>query len=133
MNITIQKSKTLKPPNIQDIEQTRLFILGYFDGDGGLCLRKDKMSISISGTELFLSWIDKVISEQLKISSGKIRAKRNIHELEYHSKKDVKLIMEWLYTNTEFSLKRKRDRYFQNINLLEYRRNNATVSYLSSK
>lgn len=71
-NINRNKSQTLQPPKITDIENIMSFIVGYIDGDGhikientktGKILKSGKESVcrrlclEIKGTEEFLSWV----------------------------------------------------------------------------
>jgi DNA-binding transcriptional regulator WhiA len=64
-NITKNKSLTLKPPKINDVENRLAFIAGYIDGDGCIHHNKEnKIELSILGTAEVLSWIKDVFDTQ---------------------------------------------------------------------
>jgi hypothetical protein len=124
LNITNNKSLTLKPPNNLTEEQTRLFILGYFDGDGSISAIQNKnykkLVISFLGTYEFLSWIKENIDKLELFSKVNVIKHKSIFAISYGVKRDVKRICEWLFKNTYFSLDRKRNKYLKNKHLFEY-------------
>lgn len=73
-NITLRKSLTLQPPNLNDISHIYSYIIGYFDGDGSFWLSCEKKSerrrpnISFCGTQSMMNWIN----NQLLPISGRL-------------------------------------------------------------
>jgi hypothetical protein len=71
-NIVPKKSLILQEPNIKNFEFIDSFILGYIDGDGSICLLKNKvLQIQIIGTKEILSWIQnrfgEILNEKLNV------------------------------------------------------------------
>lgn len=63
-SITSQKSLTLKPPTLQNLDHKLAFIKGYWDGDG--CIRideKDRLEVSCCGTLDVLTWIQEIFDD----------------------------------------------------------------------
>jgi hypothetical protein len=58
-NLTPAKSLTLKPPNLSVKEHIMAYIIGYMDGDGGICkIKKTNIfNMYFCGTWEVLSWI----------------------------------------------------------------------------
>lgn len=75
----IKNNKTFQmvSPNITD-EHRFCFISGLIDGDGSICKVKNKISITLLGTENILQWCKKTLSEIVDISNISIIKKGNI-------------------------------------------------------
>ena len=83
-NITDNKSLTLIPPNITDIDLIHSFIIGYIDGDGSIGLYKDKdreyLQISLLGTKKICEWIKNIFSDIYEKEIGNISHDKNHNE-----------------------------------------------------
>ena len=117
-----QKSLTLKFPN-QNIfegnkkELMKHFIRGYVDGDGCLCIYKNKNSyrteLGLVGTKEFLEYINKLFKNK-----GYIRNKscKNWENKSYNLRfSDVpsRIIARFLYENSNIYLERKYNKYLE--------------------
>ena len=117
-----QKSLTLKFPN-QNIfkgnkkELMKHFIRGYVDGDGCLCIYKDKNSyrteLGLVGTKEFLEYINKLFKNR-----GYIRNKscKNWESKAYSlkfSSVPSRIIARFLYENSNIYLERKYNKYLE--------------------
>lgn len=105
---TNNKSFTLKFPsfNIVPKKFVRHFIRGYFDGDGGISLRKNGYSISICGNFHFCTELLKQISHHTNIQFH-IYKHSTIYKLSLNRKRDNFLFLKWLYNNSNIYLNRK--------------------------
>lgn len=90
-NITPNKTFTLQPPNITDINLIKAYIIGYFDGDGSLFIRNNKYcspGIKIVGTRLFITWVKSVLedltNESFTLSSANSKARDNLNICALH-------------------------------------------------
>ena len=104
INITPNKSLTLKPPHIENHSSKLAFIKGYIDGDG--CIRYDGKTktlphINILGTECFLKWILQSLNVNRKPSLHV-----NIHTVDITGKEARQVRESMLSLNTS-SLARK--------------------------
>lgn len=72
-SVTTQKSLTLKPPNLQNLDHKLAFIKGYWDGDGCIRLEKERLEVSCCGTLEMLTWIQELF-DQLVPPYGKYHA-----------------------------------------------------------
>ena len=88
-------------------------ILGYFDGDGGVYIDKkyNYLYMRFSGTKQFLEDVNKQIVKFANIKPGSIVVDRNIWRLNYHGPKQCKPIYNWLYSNANMCLTRKKVRF----------------------
>lgn len=122
-NITIQKSLTLKPPNLTNLEHQLAYIIGYIDGDGSICLcnsksSKDKqINLSILGTLELLNWMYQILHrlENPKYNPIKCTKQANIYRLKFVSIRAFKILKELEKVKTPFKLPRKWD----NIQLIQ--------------
>lgn len=59
-----RKSKTLKPPNLSELEHKKAFIIGYIDGDGCISTVFSNgayhLKVGLVGTEELLLWVKEV-------------------------------------------------------------------------
>lgn len=70
-NITCNKSLTLQPPNITDLDLQLAYIKGYMDGDGGIYRYPSLTLFFCSGSYKMISWIKDILKSSNKISSRK--------------------------------------------------------------
>jgi len=107
------KTYTLQIPELDDVLM-RHFIRGYFDGDGCLQLQ-DKIYHCrfdlTSASKVFLEQVRPIITKQAFTNGylGK-ETKYNVYHLNYTGHQ-VKKILDWLYLDSNFYLKRKYDKY----------------------
>lgn len=102
------------------------FICGYFDGDGGICLDKNKKcSISFTGNDSIINKIkeilmfNNIINPQITTRNSNVK---NIITLSFHGYINVINLMEYIYSKVNFKIKRKYDNF-----LLIYYTNNIRV------
>lgn len=107
------KTKVIQLPNIKK-DLLRHFIRGFFDGDGCLQLQ-DKLYHCrfdlTSASRIFLEQLRPLITEHA-LSNGHLgkEAKYDVYHLNY-SGHQVEMILDWLYEDSNFYLKRKYDKY----------------------
>lgn len=106
-----RKTHHLKYP-MEIIYDHRPFILGVFDGDGSIHIRKNKMpTLEITGTKEMMMNISDIFKTELKIKSKAIPIK-NSYRLTVSGTNPVQKIGKWLYSwNPSVFLKRKADEF----------------------
>lgn len=128
-----RKSLTLEFPNDDIIPEHLLshFMRGYFDGDGcfsiseGYRKRSDRdlnkrykyiaYCFKVVGTEKFLA----KYQEKLPVTANKLifsKNSKNNFQLKYGGKNKVKIVLDWLYKNSNIVLDRKYQNYLNFIN-----------------
>lgn len=120
-----QKTFILKFPTQEQVPSHLInhFIRGYFDGDGciyaNLCKVNNRPSlfmrteINFLGTKELLEGILHYIpSSNAKISKKKTD---NIYALRIYNKKEIILVMDYIYENATIFLHRKYEKYIRNI------------------
>lgn len=119
-NVVPQKTKILDPPNINNIENIKNFIRGYFDGDGSISWNKtnNKPRFEIaSSSHVFINWIKNIFSKHIaSLGNPKIlQCKRfGTYKLDYSGFQSLR-ILSWLYENTtqEVRLERKYNKFLK--------------------
>lgn len=107
-----KKSLTLKFPTEEQVPKELIhhFMRGYFDGDGCICAS----AFSVIGTIDFLKVFVNNIRNNCSISNAEQwKPCGNATEWRHTSKKDAILIYNYLYKDSQISLKRKEDRFKQ--------------------
>lgn len=109
----INKTKSIRFPNLRE-DLIRHFIRGFYDGDGSLILSKEKWHNSLnftSGSIVFLEQLQEKL-KSIAITNGGISKEKkcNVWHLRYGGKQ-VHIILDWLYNNSNFYLKRKYNKY----------------------
>lgn len=114
------KTYTLSFPNEKIVPKEFLssFLLGLFDGDGCLCKSKGNSFLfcflgTLSMSVGFSKSIELLVGEELSLTVCK-NSKHLYYAGTYKKLKIIK-IMDFLYKSTAFSMKRKRDFYFNYI------------------
>jgi hypothetical protein len=114
LGITPRKSLTLSWPR-QHLGRvsSRLFLLGYFDGDGFITQSRNGRYVyprwGLLGTEMFLSAAMGLISCEAGVSPRRVRRQRgkNVHTLHINGA-DAVVVDRWLHYRTSLGLARKR-------------------------
>lgn len=112
-NIQSRKTHTLEFPNyLKNNKLIRHFMRGYFDGDGGFYLNKNKspfqMSARICGTINFLTDFKSVLEENCGfISSSKPYMYNGQGALNYFGNGQLSKISNYLYNDSKIYLERK--------------------------
>lgn len=107
------KTRVIEFPNIRK-DLIRHFIRGFFDGDGCLSLDKNighcRFDI-VCASEKFLKQIRPIITNQA-LTNGSLfkESKYEVWHLKY-SGKQVKQILDWLYTDSTVYMERKYNKY----------------------
>lgn len=103
-------------PNIL-VDLYNSFICGYFDGDGCICLDKNKRGcVSFTGNNSVINKIkeillnNSVINPQITIRN---KNKENIISLSFHGYENIINLMNFIYSKVEFKMKRKYDNFLQ--------------------
>lgn len=105
------KSLVLLPPNL-DTELISHFIRGYFDGDGSIGRYNGRVKLVLLGTNEVLNWILSYFKDNGIKTTPKIGKRKNIHVLQFNSKKDIELIENILYNSSEdYFLTRKKEKF----------------------
>ena len=105
--VTPRKSLTLTFPSWLREDLYRHFIRGYVDGDG--CIywndEKNKSSVSMVGTESFLTEVSKILHDNGIVV--KMQNNHSIKELKTTSRVDTIKLITFLYCNSNLKLNRK--------------------------
>ncbi|MEW4242331.1 hypothetical protein Q0N51_25390 [Priestia megaterium] len=120
-----RKTFLLKYPH-HIVSDHRPFILGVFDGDGGIHFNsvKKMASFTIAGTEDMLISIRDIFQKEIGLEPTKISNHRNIYQLSYGGVKPVVRIAEWLYSwNPPMYLKRKKEIFDMLLDVPKYGKN----------
>ena len=110
--MTPNKTKTLEFPTCISDQFLSAFILGYFDGDGCIYLSEKRNSFSICGTLDIITKIKEILINKCKVSDTKIRQLKNLHDIAWTKKEDIKNIRTFLYTSSTLFLQRKYDKFY---------------------
>lgn len=120
------KTYTLQFPNYIPDKLMNHFIRGYFDGDGCLCVlkRRDRISESsmtyqftIAGKAEFLEKIKECIVKNTGVNDLPLKVMPNnfAQTIHYGGRNVVNKIMSYLYKNATIFLKRKHDKYINQV------------------
>ena len=111
-----RKSLILTFPDWMNAELHPFFILGYIDGDG--CISKDpsRALLQITGTKEFCQSVADIFVKELKIDkyniyNNPIESGKNVFNLNIWGFSRVKIILDWLYKDSELYLQRKYNIY----------------------
>lgn len=110
------KTQKIRLPNIED-NLMRHFIRGYFDGDGSISNSKNRpnsYSLTVVSNKYFNENLIDYIKRKLDISYYFITEKDNFTILHITRRKDVLKMRDYLYEDSTFYLKRKKD-IFENV------------------
>ncbi len=107
-----RKSPLIRMPKI-DSHLMRFFILGFFDGDGHISIRKNGgKTVGFTSNEGFLKELMKLFEENLSIKS-KIFLRKGIYgSLVFHRKEYVETIKNYFYSENDLFLERKKNLFF---------------------
>lgn len=114
---TQNKSLTLEFPSMEILPKhlIRDFIRGYFDGDGciHLDLEKRNLSVNFVGTENFLTSMQNILCEELKITKTKLYKKENTKafQVAWGDLSSIEKIYKYLYKDCNIYLKRKLEKF----------------------
>ena len=110
--IVPNKSLILQPPKIAP-EFYLPYILGYFDGDGGLYKTNqyNNFSWSLQGTEETLSWVKEVLNIEAKLEKRNANSISNSYYIRLGGTKKIYDIMCILYNSSPVNLTRKYEIY----------------------
>ena len=94
------------------------FIRGYFDGDGGLSLRKNKNNIytgkiSIVSNLKFLEGLKNFLEEELNIKIHLYQRSEFFGEIRIMKKQDVIIFLKYIYKDSNIFLDRKYKDYLK--------------------
>lgn len=107
------KSYNLEFPKDLSEEFYNSFILGYMDGDGSIL--RTECRISLVGTEMLCATISEIFSKMFNVHStiSYCHNKKSVPTrcLKVSGKKQVKKILDWLYSCSPVFLKRKYEIY----------------------
>ena len=113
LGITPRKSLILRWPEQLDGPSSRLFLLGYFDGDGFITQSRSGRYIyprwGLFGTEMFLSAAMQFISGETGVSPRRVRrhGEKNVQVLHINGA-DALVVDRWLHSEASLGLARKR-------------------------
>ena len=114
LGVKPNKTTNLEPPAIKE-NLIRHYIRGYIDGDGSVCVSKEKtgksiFSVSVVGRESVISWITKHLSKACELKSTGSYKFKTLTVLKRTQKQAIK-IAEYIYKDNIVCLKRKEDKY----------------------
>lgn len=113
IGLTENKSLTKTYPKLE----TRLnshFIRGYFEGNG--CIKVNRVDPNrkieiVSGSSVFLESLSKILCEEIGICSKVKNLNTNLWSISFSKKEEVLKFYNYIYTDCEISLNRKRDKF----------------------
>jgi len=127
--ITQKKTgKEYLPLNEIDEKFIKHLIRGFFDGDGTVFMRTDnsklynkRLEFGFCGNSFILQQIKDILLNELNISDNKIvvRKERSICQIMFSKYDDIINFYNYLYSETGFCLKRKKEKFDTFINLYE--------------
>lgn len=93
------------------ITDHRAFILGLFEGDGTITIKKNKMAgCGITGAKGLMQTVNEIIARESDLNLTKLRKTKNSYRFSYEGTRPVQKVGNWLYSwNPSVFLKRKRD------------------------
>ena len=114
MNNGITENKTGKEliPETVPKHLVKHFIRGFFDGDG--CIKKDGRISLGSSSLVILEQINKIIKDELKFTFKIYERKEYkvpFYLFESSNSKEIKLFLDYIYSNSTIYLKRKFNMY----------------------
>ena len=97
----------------------KYFVLGYFDGNGGLTVTKNSNSysvyVSITSTFSFCNSLKEILEKELNLSSLKVSEASNHNgitaTLSISKRNECMLFLNWIYEDAEHYLIRKHNKY----------------------
>lgn len=115
-NITTNKSFTLQPPNITDINLCLSYIIGYIDADG--CIdeythknrKKSTIRLTIVGGKDIINWISTTLyklENKDKYNSATIIRQNKIYRISYSAKRAQNILKQLYQIQTPYKLERK--------------------------
>lgn len=113
-----KKSFFITFPNFIDINQYRHFVRGYFDGDGCLTIPQknpNNVTFTITSNTKFCDGIVDYINNALGVNMKSCNRYGNIGVARLTGRKQVKLLLNWLYSDSKIFMKRKFDKFKNNI------------------
>lgn len=121
------KNKTFKIrlPKLDNINLYRAFIRGYFDGDGCLCIPKNKKSnitFTITSNINFCEDIKNYVNQNFNVNMKSSIRYGDIGYNRLTGAKQVVRFMNWLYEDADIFLKRKFDIFNNYLPIREQRR-----------
>jgi len=112
-----KKSLILEFPTKEQVPENFIhhFIRGYFDGDGSVWKGKLSIGLTITSTKNFNERVLEVLKcLKIRIPPIYILKNKKTSNICWGSKKDIKIIYEWLYKDCEdLYLKRKKEKFEQ--------------------
>lgn len=109
------KSLILEYPKIEP-KYDKEFILGFFDGDGCLCIPtiKNNVEVTIVSNHIFCEQIKNIIMKYVDINVRVNTKTDNVSCVRISGKQQVLSFCNWLYDNhTMFKMKRKYEKYLE--------------------
>jgi intein-encoded DNA endonuclease-like protein len=93
------------------------FIRGYFDGDGTVYLnnKSGKLRFGFYGTYKLLEDIKLYLNKELGLSNNKLYEKVGCWLLSYSKKEDINKFYDYIYSDADLFLTRKKMKFEDNI------------------
>lgn len=91
----------------------RHYLRGLFDGDGSIGKVKYGWLTTMCGSNELIHEFKNHLVKKLNVKPQKLRCQKNLWYLSFGKKNDVKLILDYLYGNSNISLDRKLNLYKQ--------------------
>ena len=100
------------------------FVRGYFDGDGSITCQSNNTRIAyfnLVGIEDFLIQVQNILNTQVLSSNDvHIRFNKNLYTLSYCKHDNMREFYNWIYNNSTVYLPRKKIRFEQILDAIEY-------------
>lgn len=113
LGITNNKSNTIGEIKIPN-EFIKHFIRGVFEGDG--CIAKNnsgKKVIFFTNSSRFKEWLIFLLKNELNIEPKVYYKNTGLYNIVFHKKKEIKLFYDYIYSDCEMFLLRKKEKFKQ--------------------
>ena len=94
----------------------RHYIRGIFDGDGTVYYSKEHLHFGFYGTHKLVAQVQDWLIEQINLTRHKITDKETVSFTTYQKKQDIENFYKLIYTNANFYLKRKKEKFDNYLN-----------------
>lgn len=94
----------------------RHYIRGIFDGDGTVYYSNEHLHFGFYGTHKLITQVQDWLIEQINLTRHKITDKETVSFTTYQKRKDIENFYNLIYTDANFYLKRKKEKFDNYLN-----------------
>lgn len=113
IGITPNKAKSAEIPSIIDVSLMSHFLRGLLDGDGCICIRKNKRyTVDYTGNDKVINKLYQILKAKNIYSSVYYNKPKNSWSLQINRKRDINVFLEWIYEDSNgLYIRRKYNKY----------------------